>query len=148
MWSTNHNHSIWVSYTFWDHVINCILKCIKLPEISMQYSSNYSINTYSLDWLPSRFLHNYVLYHYMVFTICFGIQKLRSFILYARWPQSQMYSTFREKGIWVLSALILALFHPSNSPLANDIKQNLVIKGEGHKEVTKCKKLKFSILLL
>ncbi len=38
-------------------------------ESSIQYSINKLINTNSVDWLPSRFLHNYALYPYMVFKV-------------------------------------------------------------------------------
>ncbi len=32
-------------------------------------TQSYSINTYSVDWILSRFLHNYVLYPYSIHTL-------------------------------------------------------------------------------
>ncbi len=79
------------------------------------YVSPCSKNTYSVYWLPSRFL-----YPYTVFTICFGsgIQKLTSCTWFTWWPQSQKYSTrgalldpiqnrkctFQEKSIGALKS--------------------------------------------
>ncbi len=56
------------------NVLFIVLKIIKKTHTHI-----YSINTYSVDWLPSGFLHNYALYPHTVFISCFGIQKLRSF---------------------------------------------------------------------